>query len=136
MKKQTHISNAISMAKDKSAYNEHAINVLKNLHILATIMQGVIPECKEMSISEIIDTIEAPPKVRNIPVHPGEVIVGDRNEDVVPNEGTTIFDIRFHAHIPRVDGGVKILINVEAQQNFTPGYDLVTRSIYLCYRWH
>ena len=99
MKKQTHISNAISIAKDKSAYNEHAINVLKNLHILATIMQGVIPECKEMSISEIIDTIEAPPEVRNIPVHPGEVIVGDRNEDVVPNEGTTIFDIRFHAHI-------------------------------------
>lgn len=89
-----------------------------------------IYECKDMSISDIISTIEGSPEVKSIPVHPGEAISGDKNEDVVPNEGTTVFDIRYHAHIPNMDQSIKILINVEAQQKFTPGYDLVTRGIY------
>lgn len=127
---QTHASHAISIAGNKSAYNEHAINILKDLHILANIMQGVIPECKDMSISEVISTIEGTPEVKCVPVHPGESITGNQNEDVVPNEGTTRFDIRFHAYIPCVGEIIKILLNVEAQQVYTPGYDIVTRGIY------
>ena len=130
MIKETHASHAISMACDKSAYNEHAINILKDLHILANIMQGVLSECKGMTISEIISSIEGTPEVKCVPVHPGEVISGDQNEDVVPGEGTTRFDIRFHAYLPNADKKIKILLNVEAQQDYTPNYDIVTRGIY------
>ena len=134
MKKETHISHAISIAEDKSAYNEHAINILKDLHILANIMKGVLLECRDMSISEIINAIEGTIEVKTMPVYPGEIIQGDRNEDVVPNEGTIVYDIRFHARIPQIEDSIKILINVEAQQNYFPGYDLVTRGIYYATR--
>lgn len=93
-------------------------------------MKGVLPECKELSISEIMNAISEKIEVRNTPVHPGEAILGDSNEDIIPNEGTTRYDIRFHAHIPHTDNTIKILINVEAQQDYTPGYDIVTRGIY------
>lgn len=66
-------------------------------------------------------------------VHPGEsyeTITGDQNEDKVPGEGRTTFDIRFHINLPTQEKHIKILINVEAQRNYYPGYDLVTRGIY------
>lgn len=64
MNAKTHIANAIDIAKDKSSYNEHAINILSDLHILAHIMQGTLHECKDMSIPDIISTIEGTPEVK------------------------------------------------------------------------
>lgn len=54
-------------------------------------------------------------------------------EDSVPGEGSITYDIRFYAIVP---GGehIKLIINVEAQKNFYPGYDLVTRAIFYCAR--
>ena len=49
------------------------------------------------------------------------------------NEGQVTFDIRFHAVTPGMEQ-VKLIINVEAQKSFTPGYDIVTRAVYYCAR--
>ncbi len=49
------------------------------------------------------------------------------------NEGQVTFDIRFHAVSPGMEQ-VKLIINVEAQKSFTPGYDIVTRAVYYCAR--
>ena len=130
MVKDTHASHAISLAGNKSEYNAHAINILSDLHILAYILKGTIPEYENMSVFEIISTIDGTPEIQSIPVHVREVLNGDKNDDVVPNEGTTRFDIRFHVYIPFKGEKVKLLINLEAQQDFNPHYDLVTRSIY------
>ena len=51
------------------------------------------------------------------------------NENAIPNEGKITFDLRFHVILP--DGNqTKIIINIEAQKNSEPGYDIVTRGIF------
>ena len=62
-----------------------------------------------------------------------EEISGMNTESSVPGEGTITYDICFYAMIP---GGeqVKLIINVEAQKSFYPGYDIVTRAVFYCAR--
>lgn len=133
MNVNTQIANAIITADDKSSYDENSVNLLSNIYVLANIVQGTLHECKDMSIEDIVTSIEGKPEVKLVNVHPGEhqeKIIGDCNEDKVPGEGKTTFDIRFHINIPGQEQSIKILINVEAQRKYNPGYDLVTRGIY------
>lgn len=133
MKVNTHLANVLDAAREKSKYDKQIVKILSNKYILAYIMQGAVEECRCMSLEEIIPMIEGNPEIMSVAVHPGEtaeVITGDRNEDKVPGEGSIVYDIRFHAFIPQTKQKVKILINVEAQRKFHPGYDLVTRGIY------
>ena len=51
------------------------------------------------------------------------------NENREINEGFITYDIIFHAFTPNKEY-TKIIINVEAQNNYYPGYDLVTRGIF------
>ena len=58
-----------------------------------------------------------------------KIILGANSENAIPNEGRITFDLRFHAILP--DGNqTKIIINIEAQKNSEPGYDIVTRGIF------
>lgn len=51
-------------------------------------------------------------------------------EDSTVTEGKIIYDIRFAAIIPDADEWVKMIINIEAQDNFYPGYPLIKRGFY------
>ena len=51
-------------------------------------------------------------------------------EDIVAGEGRIVYDIRFNAFIPNCKSSIKILLNIEAQKKYHPGYDIVTRGIY------
>ena len=51
----------------------------------------------------------------------------------MPNEGDVTFDILFYAKAPGKPP-VKVYINIEAQKDFYPGYDLVTRAVFYCAR--
>ncbi len=53
--------------------------------------------------------------------------------DKVPGEGEITYDIRFHVLTPTKER-IKLIINVEAQKKFDPGYDIVTRGIFYCAR--
>lgn len=87
-------------------------------------------------------------------------IQGNNTEDAVVNEGVITFDVRFYVRFPekqleknreqqnKKQSGkeklkrknhntgqyVKLLIDVEAQKDFYPGYDLVVRGIYYAAR--
>ncbi|MCC8044502.1 MAG: hypothetical protein LIP12_03260, partial [Clostridiales bacterium] len=61
-------------------------------------------------------------------------ITGSNTEDKTINEGTIYYDIRFCAAAPRSGETIRLILNVEAQNNFYPGYSLVTRAIYYCSR--
>lgn len=135
MSEKTYLANQLALAADKSRYNEHVLSLLADKHILAYILQGVVDECKHQNRDEIVKCLVDKPEIHVTNVHPGEVpvrIQEDRNEDVVPNEGKTVYDIRFHYMVSGSNTPVKIklLINLEAQNKFHPGYDLVTRAIY------
>ena len=64
----------------------------------------------------------------------GESIAGMVTEDVGINEGKITYDIRYRATAPSGDGFIELIINVEAQNRYNPGYPLVKRGIYYCSR--
>ena len=59
----------------------------------------------------------------------GEAITGSDTSDKVIGEGEVTYDVRFYAVTPD-EKCIKLLLNVEAQKDYHPGYDLVTRGIF------
>ena len=45
-----------------------------------------------------------------------------------------VYDVRFSAVAPGKDGTIGLIINIEAQSKYHPGYPLVKRAIYYCGR--
>lgn len=101
------------------------------------ILKHTTKEFRDCSIDMIKKCIEGEPDVGSVPTYPGmkktEAITGQNTENVVPNEGKITFDIRFRVCTPG-GGNMKILINIEAQKDYYPGYDLVTRAVFYCAR--
>lgn len=128
----TNIADAVDVANDKAQYDAAVKRILSDKNILAWIMKGTMKEFREIPIEGIIDCIEGVPEVSAVSIEPGRTnaaIIGDTTEDKVWNEGSVLFDIRFHAVTPNRER-IQLIINVEAQKNYYPGYDLVTRGIF------
>lgn len=132
----TNISDVIAANTDRSRYDTEVKKVLSDKTILAWIMKYSIEEFSDFTIEEIRDCIEGEPEIgtrKVLPGHSPEVIVGNNTEDSVPGEGTVTYDICFYA-IARNGECRKLIINVEAQNSFYPGYDIVTRAVFYCAR--
>ena len=128
----TNIAQVVDIAKEQARYDTEVKNVLSDKYILAWIMSRVMEEFRGMPIEDIVQCIEGEPIISKVYVAPGKTndsIIGRDTQDKVPDEGEARFDILFHAVTPSKER-IKIIINVEAQKNFYPGYDLVTRGIY------
>lgn len=113
-------------------------------------MKGCVDEYSECSVDEIAEKyIEGTPEVGTIGVHVDdtnrlprtpEVITGSNNEDSTLTEGTVHYDVRFDAiaptstHDAASQDVIRLIINVEAQTAFNPGYPLTKRAIYYCSR--
>ena len=132
----------ISAAGDKAAYDTACKRLLANKIILAWIMKSCLEEYRGSDVNEIAEKyIEGDPQVAQTAVNPdegaghdGEQIRGARNEDSTMQEGTVMFDIRFYAILPKSGETVGLIINVEAQNDFYPGYPIIKRGIYYCSR--
>lgn len=135
---ETSISHKINITAQKAAYDTYVKKLLSEKIILAHILASVVTEFNGMTPEEIIPLIEGQPDIENVSIIPGETsmpsIIGDNTEDIVPNDGKVTFDIRFSVRIPGQNGIVKIIIDIEAQKRFYPGYDLVTRGIFYAAR--
>ena len=128
----------LSIADDKVQYDTQCKRVLSQKEILAWIMRRTVKEFTGMKISDIIPCIEGTPEVSTIGVDPGksnaEKISGMSTEDKVPGEGAVYYDIRFYAYVPAKEERIRLILNVEAQKSFYPGYEIVTRGIYYAAR--
>ncbi|MBQ9991496.1 MAG: hypothetical protein IJP31_11260 [Lachnospiraceae bacterium] len=136
MKVRTHISEALREAGDMAQYDAEVKKILSNKTILAWILKGTVAELKNGSIEQIRECIEGEPQVSRIRVRPGhtpEAISGSNKEDKVPGEGTVTYDIRFYVILPE-GRRIKLIMDIEAQKSFYPGYDLVTRGVFYCNR--
>ena len=106
--------------------------------ILARIMKECLEEYKDCDVDEIASKfIEGTPEVSAEPVCPEDVrkaILGTDTSDKSSSEGDVIFDICFRARIPHSNKQLGLIINVEAQSDFHPGYPLVKRGVYYCAR--
>lgn len=58
------------------------------------------------------------------------MIHGSGNVDTSLTEGTVTYDIRFLAVAPVSGELIRLIINIEAQNDFYPGYPLIKRGIY------
>ena len=111
--------------------------------ILACILKGCIPEFKDCHVNDIENKyIEGEPEIGTIGVYPETTntnntnntdapgkIHGINGESATDTEGKITFDIRFYALTP-ANTRMKMIINVEAQNEFYPGYPLMMRAVY------
>lgn len=137
MKGKTYIARALEVAGEKARYDERIKKLISDKQILSQILKYSTREFMNYPAEEILECIEGEPEVGIRPVYPGkttkEAITGLPTQDKVPNEGEVTYDIRFYAVTPEKER-IKLIINVEAQKDYYPGYDLVTRGIFYCAR--
>lgn len=128
----------LSLVDKRAKYDKEALLILSDKRLMACLLKEVVPEVKYYSVEEIITFIDGEPRIDEVGLHPSSHspsrITGNANESKILGEGTTRFDLWFNLDIPGNDGTIRIIINVEAQNNENPGYDIVTRAIYYACR--
>ena len=136
----TTIAKSIRVADDKASYDAACKRLLSEKVILAWIMKNCLEEYRDCDVDEITEKyIEGIPQVGEVAVAPDEansvsMIHGAGNEDSSLIEGTVTYDIRFFATAPVSGELIRLIINIEAQNDFYPGYPLIKRGIYYCSR--
>lgn len=140
MDTETTISKNIRIAGDKAKYDAACKRLLSERIILAWIMKSCLWEYSNCSVADIAEKyIGGELQIAETPVAPGETNVPPvaesvGSEDASVTEGTVTYDIRFWAVAPVSGEHIRLLINIEAQNDFYPGYPLVKRGIYYCGR--
>ena len=124
--------------EQKRQYDAACKNVLSEKGIIANILQDCVGEFQTCSIDEIVNhCIEGQPETGTVVVEPNggiSRITSQQVEDKSEREGTVFYDIRFTAVAPSDGKPIRLIINIEAQNNFHPGYPLLKRAIYYCSR--
>lgn len=140
-----HISLSVQgAANGKAKLDECCKRLLSNRIILAWIMKCTMKEYRDYDPNVICSRfIEGNPVVSMTPVHQdtdgkrsreddnhGSRIHGDNTVDESITEGRVTYDIRFRAIVPLDSEAITLIINIEAQADFWPGYPLLKRGIY------
>ena len=130
----TETTMAQGLADTNARYDAACKRVLLEKYILAWIMKSCLEEYRDCNVREIAEKyIEGQPQVSAIPVLPdesGTVIHGLDTEDKSVHEGTVTYDIRFRAIVPGTEDVIALIVNVEAQNDYYPGYPILKRGIY------
>ena len=139
MEQKTTLAQSIDIVAQKAQYDAACKKVLAEKIILAWIMKHTMKEYESYDVWEIVEKyIVGEPKVGETQVLPDETtapkVTGIGVEDSTVNEGTVTYDIQFRAILPDTDEIVQMIINVEAQNDFYPGYPIIKRGIYYCAR--
>lgn len=152
MKRRTMFWQALKKL-DKKAYLDAAGKVLLGYRVIcAFILKACIEELADYSIEYIKneciiddpiiaaihvhrntcdeDSSDEAEDVNVEPMEVSEMIQLLSTEDSTLDEGAVTYDVRFNVYIPKNGEKVKVIINLEAQNDFYPGYPLVSRGIY------
>ena len=116
----------------KARYDAECKQVLSEKGILAQILKDCTEEFCNCSTYDIVNKyIQGSPEVGKVTVMPGETKIESTHvEDKSAIEGTVFFDIRFNAVAP-VDGKlIRLIVNIEAQNEFHPGYPILKRAVF------
>lgn len=133
---RTELARNLDTAGKSVQYDLQCKKILGNKWILALLMKALISEYSQAPVAEIIKCIEGEPEIGTVKMAPGETnplnVEGRNTEDGVQGEGVIYFDIRFFAYLPWMSETkmIKIIVNVEAQKSFNPGYYIESRGIF------
>ena len=142
MMRQTSLAMGISateLREHQDRYDRACKRLLSEKEVLGWILHECLDEYRDVSPSEIASSlIDGDPEVGLTPVHADDaaasLVSGLNAEDSSIDEGTIWYDIRFRALIPGTEQLLGMIVNVEAQGDFYPGYPLLKRATYYCGR--
>ena len=140
--RQTSISEGIAAGlyrELRDHYDRMCKRLLSEKEILGWILHECLDEFKSVEPHEIASRyIEGNPEVSSAPVHADSYaasrVEGMNSEDASIDEGTVWYDIRFRALVPNSRELIGMIVNVEAQGVYNPGYPLLKRAMYYCGR--
>ena len=131
----------ISTDQDKIKLDKAVKNTLAFKPLLARIFKVVISECAGLNYDEIEACIEGEVLISTVYVdgglsNSGERIEGLSTETYFNDEGLDKYDLRTYLHLPgsKDHEYIKLLINIEAQNEDKPGYDIPLRALFYCCR--
>lgn len=143
----SHIALSIDTYNDIVRYDAAAKNLFKNKKVLAYILKYCAVEFKDCSLEDIEKLyIEGNISVSEVGVEPDTthtkectesdqpVISGGNTEYKTHTEGTNYYDIIFDAIAPGSNDPIKLIINIEIQDDENKGYPMVKRGLYYCAR--
>ena len=133
----TELQRSIETAGLEARYDAHAKKFLSHKIVLAWIMHSCLEEYRDIDPQVIADRYIEYTEVGTVGVLPSdstELIRGGSAEDATPGEHRITYDILFRAVAPKGNELVDLILNVEAQNHYHPGYPLVSRGIYYCSR--
>lgn len=124
--------NDLKLTEYEASYDKSCKLLLSNKAIMSYILKECTIEFKDIPVEEIEQYIQ-PPEISSIAVHKNEsnYIENLNTEDYSLNEGTIYYDIRFKVGLPNANNEIiEMIINVEAQRKFNPGYSLLKRALF------
>lgn len=131
----------VSMNPAEIKLDQNVKKILAYKPLLARILKEVVEECRELSYEEIEKAIEGEVIIDEVFLENGlsnapELIVGQNVEDYQNEEGLVRYDIRTFLKLSGKDAKrfLKILLDVEAQNEDKPGYDISLRALFYCCR--
>lgn len=115
----------------RRSYDAAAKRLLSYKEVLANILKYTVREFKGCSIPEIVACLEGTPEIGTTPVDddfmPKMDVAG--SETVYENEGIRSYDIKFKVKLPTQEEA-ELIINLESQNKYRPGYTLEKRGVY------
>ena len=131
---EEYISRIMTAAEGRERLDSEIKQVLADKQILAMFLIHATEEFNGCDKETAMAAIDGEPEVGTVRVEPGmHKVRGEATESVINDEGKVFYDIRCHAVTPD-DRRIKILINIEAQGNYYPGYPLESRGVFYCSR--
>ena len=120
------------LKQDRQKYDAIAKELLSHKEVIANILKYAVREFSGYSIAEIISCLNGDPEISNELVDDDMIskmdVVG--TETTSATEGLRTYDIKFKVKIPNEDNTVELIINLESQHDYHPGYTLEKRGIY------
>ena len=136
MQKETIIAQELTSYSMIEQFDTACCRLLANKPILAWLLRDTVKDYQDYSIEEIMDCLEDSPQVRAVAVdqdvknqETGK-IVGDSTADKSVTEGVVLYDILFTSRLPKTNETCQIIVNVENQNRWKPGYPLLKRAVY------
>ena len=115
----------------RRSYDAAAKRLLSYKEVLANILKYTVREFMGCSIPEIVACLEGTPEIGTTPVDddfmPKMDVAG--SETVYENEGIRSYDIKFKVKLPTQEEA-ELIINLESQNKYRPGYTLEKRGVY------
>ena len=122
----------MGLKESKAAYDAAAKKLLSFKEVIANILKYAVREFKNCSLQQIISCIDGEPEISSTFVDDEYTPNVDASgvETVSVDDGKRSFDIKLKVKLPTNNEEAQLIINLESQNDYYPGYTLEKRGIY------